>query len=115
MSVPINELLTLVPARANKKAGNRYPRKPEATKYLVFSLGYSFRRLMIKGKKTKPADIILNAPICTGVKVGRAFFMIKKEDPHIVANRQSSSQAIMVLFWVVVVVDVEFTYKVVIY
>lgn len=68
---------------------------------------------MSQGKKTNPADMILKEPICTGVKATSAFFMMINDEPHMVANRQSSSQAIIVLFWVVVVVDVVFTYKVV--
>jgi hypothetical protein len=53
--------------------------------------------------------MILKAPICTGVKEERAFFMIKNEEPHIVASTQSKSQAISVLFCVVVVDVVVFT------
>lgn len=42
--------------------------------------------------------MILKAPICTGENVGKAFFMIKNEEPHMVANRQSNNQAMIVLF-----------------
>jgi hypothetical protein len=36
--------------------------------------------------------------------------MIINDDPHMVANTQRSNQAIIVLLWAVVVVDVVFTF-----
>lgn len=93
LSVPANELLSLLPTHEKIKAGNRFPRMPIPNSHLNLSLGIVFIPLKTQGSRKTAAKKTLPAPNSIGVRTMTIFFINRKERPQIMARNIRMPQA----------------------